>query len=698
MGSQPGFGSPGGGGGGKARDKFSVYQNPSLTRALAYRSARPSVSVLVVLAVLPVVSAASLLALSSLEEELAKFAGRAGVSVLVAGKFSRLSAGLGVWGNPQHGLLAHEVFVKLPIAKNASFEVHLPTLTCFCLSVSVFKMVEAALGLVALFTLLAFFRALILYNGKQALAKDDKIFLSERQLGLLGLKTAGSAGGGMGEQTKRPPKTKPSTPSEPIVPIRKSSFSYTPSRPLGQSRIASSHLSPGGERLTTALQMSPSTPLQKSVSSPSTPWSRKSSGSAKGIQTEAMLEQFLAGLDENIEKITDSETKTATPPATSTNFGVATPVSITTSTTPSGAARSTPLRPVRMSPGSHQKYSTPPKKGEGELPPPMSLEQAVEAFENLGVYPEIEQWRDSLRQWFSSIVMSPLVQKIKSSHIQVKQTTSIIGALVTVSQVGSDLPSTATPVTLSPLGGTKDWQPTVTVDEDAQTFGSPQQPQQNPLLPAIQACIDAITEHQRLNTLMKGELIKGLLPQSSVRADYTVQRVQELAEGTCLKNYDYMGHGNGYGKSEKKWTSELPTDSHFLLYLFAAFLEHPKWMLHVDPTSYSGAQSSKNPLFLGVLPPKERFPEKYVALISGVPAIIHPGALILAVGKQSPPIFALYWDKKLQFSLQGRTALWDAILLLCHQIKVGYGGAVRGIHIGSSALNLLSVIDSDAET
>jgi len=279
-------------------------------------------------------------------------------------------------------------------------------------------MVEAVLGLVALFTLLAFFRALILYNGKKTLAKDEKIVLSERQLGLLGLKTAGS-GVGMGEQTKRPPKTKPSTPSEPIVPIRRSSFSYTPSRPLGQSRIGSSYLSPGGERLTTALQMSPSTPLQKSVSSPSTPWSRKSSGSAKGIQTEAMLDHFLASLDESIDKITDSETKTATPPATITSFGVATPVSLTTSTTPSGAARSTPLRPVRMSPGSHQKYSTPPKKGEGELPPPMSLEQAVEAFENLGVYPEIEQWRDSLRQWFSSVVMNPLVQKIKTSHTQV---------------------------------------------------------------------------------------------------------------------------------------------------------------------------------------------------------------------------------------------------------------------------------------
>uniref|UniRef100_A0A0E0GL14 Transmembrane protein 209 n=1 Tax=Oryza nivara TaxID=4536 RepID=A0A0E0GL14_ORYNI len=659
-------GGGGGCGGGKARDKFSVYRNPSLARALASRSVRPSLPVLVLLALSPIASASSILVLSSWEGQLVKVAGRAGLSMAAA--------------------------------------------------VLVFRLIEAALGLVALFTLPAFFRAVMLYNGKRALAKEDKVVLSERQLGLLGLKMTGSEAGGTSEKTKRPPKAKPSTPSEPIVPIRRSSFSYTPSRSLGQSRIGSSNLSPGGERLTTSVQISPSTPLQKPISSPSTPWSRKSSGSAKGIQTEAMLEQFLAGLDENIDTITDSASKIATPPATITSFGAASPVSVITSTTPSGAARSTPLRAVRMSPGSHQKYSTPPKKGEGELPPPMSLEQAVNAFENLGVYPEIEQWRDNLRQWFSSVLMNPLVQKIKTSHIQVKQTTATVGASVTVSQVGSDLPSTTAPVGLSPFGGTKDWQPTITVDEDgilnqlrtallhsrdtpvAQTFGSPQQPQQNPLLPSIQACIDAITEHQRLNTLMKGELIKGLLPQSSVRADYTVKRVQELAEGTCLKNYDYMGHGDGCGKLEKKWISELPTDSLLLLYLFAAFLEHPKWMLHVDPTSYSGAQSSKNPLFLGVLPPKERFPEKYVALISGVPAVIHPGALILAVGKQSPPIFALYWDKKLQFSLQGRTALWDAILLLCHQINVGYSGVVRGIHIGSSALNILSVLDSDMES
>ncbi|MCI12838.1 transmembrane protein 209-like [Trifolium medium] len=120
-------------------------------------------------------------------------------------------------------------------------------------------------------------------------------------------------------------------------------------------------------------------------------------------------------------------------------------------------------------------------------------------------------------------------------------------------------------------------------------------------------------------------------------------------------------------------------------------------MLHVDSMSYTGAQSSKNPLFLGVLPPKESFPEKYIAVVSSVPSVLHPGSCVLVVGKQGPPIFALYWDKKLQLSLQGRTALWDSILILCHKIKVGYGGIVRGMHLGASALSILPVMETESE-
>lgn len=41
--------------------------------------------------------------------------------------------------------------------------------------------------------------------------------------------------------------------------------------------------------------------------------------------------------------------------------------------------------------------------------------------------------------------------------------------------------------------------------------------------------------------------------------------------------------------------------------------------------------------------------------------------------------------------------MWDSILLLCHRIKNAYGGIVRGVHLGSSALDILSILDQDDE-
>lgn len=151
---------------------------------------------------------------------------------------------------------------------------------------------------------------------------------------------------------------------------------------------------------------------------------------------------------------------------------------------------------------------------------------------------------------------------------------------ITVSPVGSDLPTSGT-ATVSSIDRTMEWQPTLTLDEDGYlhqlraaflqvldastrklllkycTFhfivaefvlgniiandliwffpsyaaklnqnNLQQSPQQNALVPLMQECVDAISEHQRLQALMKGEWVKGLLPQSSVRADYTVKRIR----------------------------------------------------------------------------------------------------------------------------------------------------------------------------
>ncbi|KAJ4979864.1 hypothetical protein NE237_010644 [Protea cynaroides] len=664
--------------------KFSVYQNPALSAALTANSLRPAKFTFLCIFFVSIASAFSLL----------------GVFYRDDGRINNLVLG------------------------------HVSRTTAYLLT----KAMQIVVGLVFLGTLSALIRALSLQRARNVAnvskgAKEQRN-LTERQRALLGMRPKPGA---YTESPKKPPKSKPqpsTSPYDALVPLHQSISNSNRSSLAGAEKSNTSSGSKMGAYYTSpkspvaspsSLYLVPSTPLQGPSVQPSpaldrqvsTPWSKQRTPAAREITSEKMLEQFLADVD---EKITESATKLATPPATINSFGIASPSNVANSATNSGTTRSTPLRPVRMSPGS-QKFSTPPKKGEGDLPVPMSMEESIEAFQNLGTYPHIEQWRDRLRQWFSSILLNPLLNKIETSHTQVMQSAIRLGITITVSQVGSGSPSTGVSTTVSPIDGSKEWQQAFTLDEDGMLhqlratlvqaidasmskfpFGNLQQPpQQNFSIPVMQECVDAITEHQRLHALMKGEWVKGLLPQTSVRSDYTVQRIRELAEGTCLKNYEYLGSGEVYDKVNKKWTLELPTDSHLLLYLFCAFLEHPKWMLHVDPTSYSTTQSSKNPLFLGLLPPKERFPEKYLAVISNVPSVLHPGACILVVGKQSPPIFALYWEKKLQFSLQGRTALWDAVLLLCHRIKVAYGGVIRGMHLGSSTFSILPVLDLENE-
>lgn len=662
--------------------KFAAYQNPAFSAALTAKSLRPSKSALLFIVSLSSASAFSLLSTISREN----------------GLIEKMS----------FRIFSQEVAYLFA------------------------KAAQAVVGLLFIGSVFSIFKAISLYRVKIAgvritsPSKDARVQpqLTNRQLGLIGVKPKVEPV--VSESSKKPPKSNPtSSASNVLVPIHQLiTCSHQKSRVgsdksnAGSGNKMTSFSTPSKSRNSPSFYLVPgaNSPLP-SVQSPaidsavSTPWSDKRASYTKEIRTEEQLEQFLAEVD---EKISESAGKYATPPPTIGGFGMASPHTVASPANTSGVTRSTPLRPVRMSPGS-QKFTTPPKIGEGDLPPPMSMEESIEAFKNLGIYPQIERWHDRLRQWFSSVLLNPLLDKIESSHIQVMQAAAKLGISITISQVGSDTPS-ENPATVSSTDR-KEWQPTFSLDEDGLLsqfratllqaldtstlklpLSSPQQSlQQNPMISNMQECVDAITKHQRLLALMRGEWARGLLPHSNVREGYMVQRIRELAEGTCLKNYEYPGSGEVYDKKNKKRTLGLPDDSHLLLYLFCAFLEHPKWMLHVDPASNAGAQSSKNPLFLGVLPPRERFPEKYISVMSSAPSMLHPGALVLAVGKQSPTVFALYWDQKLQFSLQGRTALWDSISLLCHRIKVGYGAVVRGMHLGSSALSLCPVLESEIE-
>lgn len=314
---------------------------------------------------------------------------------------------------------------------------------------------------------------------------------------------------------------------------------------------------------------------------------------------------------------------------------------------------------------------TPPKFKESELPGPMSLDQFYDGLRQLGILGNIEYWRDSLRQWFSAILLKPLVHKLDTSHWQVMAGAAKLGIAINVGHIGSprEYNGKSPPAT---EGITDEWLTPLGPDEDAlmhqlraalmqardmrptpQTslFGLQCMTQEKADNPAIQECLDAVTEHQRLRALMKGDWGKGLLPLSSMRADYSVHRVRELADGTCAKKFDWSGNGAEYS-SRKLYNPEMPSDPHLMLYLFCALLEHPQWMLHVDPSTQWGL----NPLYVAATPHKERIPEKYVAVLPHAPGYLHAGACVLCIGKQRPPVFALYWDRKLQFSFQVNTS------------------------------------------
>lgn len=80
--------------------------------------------------------------------------------------------------------------------------------------------------------------------------------------------------------------------------------------------------------------------------------------------------------------------------------------------------------------------------------------------------------------------------------------------------------------------------------------------------------VQAIHKYQRLTDLLQGEQPRQLLPPTP--RGYILSRIRALVEGPCLAAFTWNSGGSwGY----KPWSTELPTDSALVFYLFAAFLE-----------------------------------------------------------------------------------------------------------------------------
>eukprot|EP00850_Spirogloea_muscicola_P008360 SM000044S16007 [mRNA] locus=s44:565678:576581:+ [translate_table: standard] len=386
-------------------------------------------------------------------------------------------------------------------------------------------------------------------------------------------------------------------------------------------------------------------------------------------------------------------------------------------------ASGSPLRPFRVSPG-----LAPPlakggaKRGERDLPAPMSLEEADEGLHRAGIAPGLMSlWRDQLRQWFAEHLLARLVGKMDSSPAEVVATAAKLGLPVRLEMLGADRGSGGNSEADGASGGLAQCSVHGTpVDEHLllqhlrmaleaerdkpppaptpSLFGlqSSAPPAPGLVNPLITECLDAVKDHQQLRELLSGAWRRGFLPHAAPDATaYIVRRIRELAEGWCVRGFEWAprsASSGGSGSGQLGWSMDLPSDPHLLIYLFCALLEHPNWMLHLDSAAHTGVQAGGTSLYIGALPAVDRLPEHFVAILSGPPvtgALAGSGACILSFSKAVPPVFALFWDKKPQFCFQGRTALWDAVALLCHRVREAHSGALRGLSLASPSLDLM---------
>ncbi|CAI5964539.1 unnamed protein product [Closterium sp. NIES-65] len=178
------------------------------------------------------------------------------------------------------------------------------------------------------------------------------------------------------------------------------------------------------------------------------------------------------------------------------------------------------------------------------------------------------------------------------------------------------------------------------------------------------------------------------------------------------------------------WTSDLPTDAHLLAYLFAAHLSHPHWLddylqsplpqqqqqqqvsaAAATMPATAASFAAQNPLVVGGSLPRDilvplssssssQSPSallggRFTAIVGSIPPAnvrVPPGADVLVITRDAPPVFVLFWECQPSFCLQGRFALWDAVLLLCLGVHLHQGGVIGDVSLSSPSLALSTVM------
>ncbi|KAK9851348.1 hypothetical protein WJX84_001241 [Apatococcus fuscideae] len=297
----------------------------------------------------------------------------------------------------------------------------------------------------------------------------------------------------------------------------------------------------------------------------------------------------------------------------------------------------------------------------------------------------LEVWTGRLREWLAHDLLQPLAAIIKHGHQDVQKAAAKLGwSGVELSPLGavngsSDSSGVVVAARAAAARAAED-APAAAMRQtlvDALTRG--QQPAEQ-----LSLCLLAVSRYQRVGALLKGEQPRGILPPCP--QGYIASRIRQLAEGSCVHDFEWNGGGEWNGHPWK--AGELPTDTTLIFYLFAAFIEAPRWEWPVQEWNAATGLSRDGPLYVGVLP--DRRPAAYQAVLGVIPdKLDFRGGMSVLLGSrlgqaastsqpEAGPWLTLALEGRVALTVCSYHSLFHTILLFLQNAKLNSGAVIGG--------------------
>lgn len=155
----------------------------------------------------------------------------------------------------------------------------------------------------------------------------------------------------------------------------------------------------------------------------------------------------------------------------------------------------------------------------------------------------------------------------------------------------------------------------------------------------------------------------------SVNQEYLVNRIGELASGSCVGSFRWESGGK-YKNSQ--WNKELPTDSQIVMHCIATYLDShlPRNPMYPEGRTFTTQ-------YFVQTPSKADTKKKEYALYQ---SSIHPPHYKLLVGEE-------VWEVS-----KGRNNLFHTLILLLYYLREEQHGMLGPVNLGPTGLNMTWII------